>query len=93
MEGKVVDPDEDEEESSEEEEEEEEDKEDSTSDKGTNKKRKPKVGDILNYTKEVDVYVLDEEGNRILCKDMKEAKVLSLLFEIKQMLIKKKKNG
>lgn len=50
----------------------------------------PKAGDILNYTKEVNTYVIDEEGNRLLCneenKNMIQAKTLSLLFEIKQML-------
>lgn len=55
---------------------------------------KPKVGDVLNYTREVDTYVIDEEGNRVLCneenKNMIQAKILSLLFEIKQMLEKKK---
>ena len=55
----------------------------------------PKVGDILNYTREVDTYVIDEEGERLLCneenKNMIQAKTLSLLFEIKQMLGKREK--
>ena len=54
-----------------------------------------KTGEIVNYTKEVDTYVVDEEGNRLLCneenKNRVQAKTLSLLFEIKQMLGKKKK--
>ena len=54
-----------------------------------------KTGEIVNYTKEVDTYVVDEEGNRLLCneenKNRVQAKILSLLFEIKEMLGKKKK--
>ena len=56
---------------------------------------KPKAGDILNYTREVDTYVIDEKGDRLLCneenKDMIQAKTLSLLFEIKLMIGKKEK--
>ncbi len=54
-----------------------------------------KVGEIISYTKEVDIYVVDEKGNKLLCneenKSMIQAKTLSLLFEIKEMLGKRKK--
>ncbi|HUW43427.1 MAG TPA: hypothetical protein VMV95_00485 [Bacillota bacterium] len=51
---------------------------------------KPKAGDILSYTKEFDSYVLDEKGNRIPCKNLAEAKMLSLLFEIKSLCRRRK---
>jgi len=51
---------------------------------------KQKAGEILSYTKEYDSYVLDEEGNRIPCKNLAEAKMLSLLFEIKSLCRRRK---
>lgn len=54
-----------------------------------------KTGDLLTYTKEVDIYVVDEKGNRLLCneenKNMVQAKILSLLLEIKEKIGKRKK--
>lgn len=49
----------------------------------TEKERIPTQGDMVNYTKEVDYGVLDEDGNRISCSSIAEAKILSLLFELK----------
>ncbi len=98
MEGKVIESEEELEEVDLDEEELEEDEpEEVKPSKKTAKKKiaEPKAGDILNYTKEVDTYVIDEEGKNILCseenKDMVQAKTLSLLFEIKQMLGKREK--
>ena len=57
--------------------------------------KEPKTGDIVSYTKEVDTYVVDEKGNRLLCneenKNMIQATTLSLLFQIIEMLGKNKK--
>ncbi|MBA7490696.1 hypothetical protein ES702_01237 [subsurface metagenome] len=44
---------------------------------------KPKSGDMINYSKEVDYGVVDEDGNRIPCSSLAEAKILSLLLELK----------
>ena len=41
-----------------------------------------KMGDYDNYTKEIDYGVIDEEGSRISCKTMAEAKILSLLLKL-----------
>ena len=49
---------------------------------------KPKPGDIINYTKEIDFGVVDENGNRIPTKTIAETKILSLLIEIKELLKK-----
>ena len=48
------------------------------------KEDKPKTGDILNFTKEVDTFVVGEEDNQIPCESPAMAKILSLLFEIKE---------
>lgn len=53
------------------------------------KKKEPKIGDIVSYTKEIDTGVIDEEGNRIPCKDIAQAKMLSLLLSISQKLEEK----
>ena len=45
---------------------------------------KPKSGDMINYSKEVDYGVVDEDGNRIPCSSLAEAKILSLLLEIRE---------
>jgi len=90
--GKVIDT----EESSEEEEVEEKEIEEKEVDEKEieEKEEKLKAGDILNYTKEFDTHVIDEEGNRILCdettRNITTAKSLSLLFEIKELLKNKK---
>lgn len=43
----------------------------------------PTAGDMINFSKEIDYGVVDEEGNRIPCKSFVEAKILSLLLEMK----------
>ena len=100
MEGEVIDQDDEEEgieDSFEEEEEEEEEDAFEEEEEAPVKKRrrkvvetKPSVGDILNYTKasDVDTYVIDEAGNRVLCESLIEAKVLSLLLEQRNLLLK-----
>lgn len=45
-------------------------------------KNKPEVGDIINYTKEVDTYVIDENEKMVKCKDIVQAKILSLLLKL-----------
>jgi len=47
---------------------------------------KPNPGDIINYTKEIDFGVVDENGNRIPTKTLAETKILSLLIENNLML-------
>jgi len=54
-------------------------------------KEEPQAGDLINFTKEIDFGVMDDEGNRIQCKDIATAKTLSLLFEIKAKLEEKPK--
>jgi len=44
---------------------------------------KPQTGDMVNFTKEIDFGVIDENGERIPCKTVAEAKILSLLLEKK----------
>ena len=63
-------------------------------DEENSKEEEPQAGDLINFTKEVDFGVMDEEGNRIPCKNIAEAKILSLLLEIqvkleKALIIKK----
>jgi len=48
--------------------------------------KKPKPGDIVNYTKEIDYGVVDENENRIPTKSIAETKILSLLVENNLML-------
>lgn len=43
----------------------------------------PKQGDIVKSPKEIDYGVIDEDGATILCKSFAEARILSLLLEIK----------
>jgi len=45
---------------------------------------KPKTGDLMPYTKEIEYGVLDEEGNRVPCETIAIAKILSLLLEKKK---------
>ena len=107
MEGKVIDPDEGLEEEEEEveedfEDDEEEDEEEESFEEEERKPRKvrkkkvvktePSVGDILNYTKEFETCVIDEEGNKILCneenRNLVQAKTISLLLEQRNLLLK-----
>ena len=54
------------------------------------KERKPEPGDILIYPKDFDRFVIDEKGNSIPVKTDVEAKILSLLLEIKNKLEEKR---
>jgi len=85
MKGKVIEP----------EEEPEESNSDQSEPQDQEDTKELKTGDILSYAREVDTYVIDEKGNKLLCneenKNMIQAKTLSLLFEIKERLEKKKK--
>ncbi len=48
------------------------------------KKEKPKVGDIINYTKEVDTYVVDKNEKLIKCDTPAVAKMLSILLKLQK---------
>lgn len=50
------------------------------------KNPKPKAGDILSYTKDVDRYVMDENNQPIKVDNDFQAKCLSLLIQIKQLV-------
>ncbi len=45
--------------------------------------QKLKPGDMVAFTTEREYGVIDEEGNRIKCSSPAEAKILSLLLELK----------
>jgi len=51
-----------------------------------------RAGDIIKYAKEITLEVTDEEGNRIPCKTIAEAEILSRLIELRELLIKIKFN-
>lgn len=79
--GKVV---EEESEEPEEEDEEGEEEDDEEEDKELPEIKPPSAGAIMKYPKELGISVIDEEGNRILCENIAQAKILSLLLEKKK---------
>lgn len=48
----------------------------------------PQVGEIIKYATEMVFEVIDEEGNRIQCKTMAEAEILSRMIELRLFFVK-----
>ncbi len=53
-------------------------------------KEQLQAGYIIKYAKELDYEVIDEEGNRIHCKTIAEAEILSRLIELRLFFMEQK---